>query len=50
MKANVAKPYEKWELSQSNKEQEIVMLAGNIIPHLCKGDSLYCFYQEYSHV
>ena len=29
MKANVAKPYEKWELSQE--------------------DSLYCFYQEYSH-
>ena len=50
MKANVAKPYEKWELSQSNKEQEIVMLAGNITPHLCKEDSLHGLYQEYSHV
>ena len=48
MKANVAKPYEKWELSQSNKEQEIVMLAGNIT-HLCKEDSLHRLYQEYSH-
>ena len=47
--SNVAKPYEQWELSQGNKEQEIVVFARIITPDLCKKDSLHCFHQEYSH-
>ena len=47
--SNVAKPCEKWKLSQSNKEQEIVVLARIITPHLCKEDSLHGLHQEDSH-
>lgn len=47
--SNVSKPGEQWELSQSNKEQEIMMFAGLISPHLSEKNSFHCFYQKYSH-
>lgn len=46
---NIAKPCKKRELSQSDKEQEIMVLAWIITPHLCKEDSLHSFHQEDSH-
>uniref|UniRef100_A0A6N2MSL7 B box-type domain-containing protein n=1 Tax=Salix viminalis TaxID=40686 RepID=A0A6N2MSL7_SALVM len=46
---NIAKPCEKWELNQTNEDQEIMMPARINASHLCKEYSLHCLHQENSH-
>ncbi|KAF9679164.1 hypothetical protein SADUNF_Sadunf07G0111600 [Salix dunnii] len=46
---NIAKPCEKWELNQTNEDQEIMMPARITAPHLCKDYSLHCLHQENTH-